>query len=362
MKVASAHITNFKRFKSFSIDFKNSITEDVAQRFLLLGDNGAGKTTILQAVALALSLAAGQTKSVEGFDWFGWVAARYERWGTPRIELEVHFSEEEIRNVHAVARRWYDSLPNDRRSRSFIEPGQSPVVKLTLHGTRYETTRPEDIWLFRGRFYARELLRLDPSVRALFAGLPGVFWFDQFRNLASPHSLKDPDAAPSSGRLTVGARISELRNQLLRWKLIQGKKYSATDWYGQIERLFQAVFPGRAFGEPEPMSRSGEPAATDLFFMLSDGERTYDLEEASAGEQTVFPILFEFVVQQIANCVVIIDEVDLNLHPPAAQALLALLPTMGKGCQFLLSTHAEAVSEIFAPSQIMRLPGGKLCL
>lgn len=361
MKVAAAHLSNFKRFRSQSVEFKNSITEDVAQRYLLLGDNGAGKTTVLQAVALALSMAAGQTRSIEEFDWFGWVAARYERWGTPRIELEVHFSDEEIRNVHAVARRWYDSLANDRRPASFIEPGHSSVVRLRLDGMRYETERPEDIWLFRGRAYAAQLLKLDPTVRSLFAGLPGVFWFDQFRNLASPHSLKRSDA-PSSGRLTVAARISELRNQLLRWKLIQGKKNSATDWYGQIERLFQAVFPGRAFGEPEPMSRSGEPAATDLFFMLSDGERTYDLEEASAGEQTVFPILFEFVVQQIAHSVVIIDEVDLNLHAPAAQALLALLPTMGPHCQFLLSTHAEAISEVFAPSQIARLPGGKLCL
>ncbi|WP_263747283.1 ATP-binding protein [Plectonema radiosum] len=33
----------------------------------------------------------------------------------------------------------------------------------------------------------------------------------------------------------------------------------------------------------------------------------------SAGEQSVFPIFYEFVRQQIAHSVVLIDEIDLNL-------------------------------------------------
>jgi len=49
----------------------------------------------------------------------------------------------------------------------------------------------------------------------------------------------------------------------------------------------------------------------------------------SAGEQAIFPILFEFVRQQIHRSVVLIDEVDLNLHPPLAQMLLGLLPRLG---------------------------------
>jgi predicted ATP-binding protein involved in virulence len=96
--------------------------------------------------------------------------------------------------------------------------------------------------------------------------------------------------------------------------------------------------------------------------MLSDGNRTYDIEEMSAGEQAVFPMLFEFVRQRIRNSIVLIDEIDLNLHPPLAQALLANLPRLGPQCQFIFTTHSSAISEIVSPHEILRLEGGLPCL
>jgi predicted ATP-dependent endonuclease of OLD family len=113
---------------------------------------------------------------------------------------------------------------------------------------------------------------------------------------------------------------------------------------------------------PEPMYRSGVPSPEDFYFIINDGNRAYDIEEMSAGEQAVFPILYEFVRQRIRNSIVLIDEVDLNLHPPLAQAFLAALPVIGPNCQFLLTTHSEAVTSVVSPEQIYRLPGGRLCL
>lgn len=59
------------------------------------------------------------------------------------------------------------------------------------------------------------------------------------------------------------------------------------------------------------------PTPEDYYFLINDDHRTYDIVEMSAGEQSVFPILYEFVRQQIAYSVVLIDEIDFNLHPPA---------------------------------------------
>jgi predicted ATP-binding protein involved in virulence len=82
----------------------------------------------------------------------------------------------------------------------------------------------------------------------------------------------------------------------------------------------------------------------------------------SSGEQSVFPILYEFVRQQIAHSVVLIDEIDLNLHPPVAQLLVSQLPKIGPTCQFILTTHSEAVNNIIGEDETFRLPGGSLCL
>ncbi|MFG6094265.1 AAA family ATPase [Leptothoe sp. ISB3NOV94-8A] len=86
------------------------------------------------------------------------------------------------------------------------------------------------------------------------------------------------------------------------------------------------------------------------------------MAEMSAGEQSIFPILYEFVRQQIAHSIVLIDEIDLNLHPPAAQHLMKQLVRLEPSCQFIITTHSEAASAIASPHELHRLTGGALCL
>ncbi len=110
------------------------------------------------------------------------------------------------------------------------------------------------------------------------------------------------------------------------------------------------------------MFRGGVPSPTDYYFIISDGNRTYDLTEMSAGEQAVFPMLYEFVRQRIRNSIVLIDEIELNLHPAVAQGLLANLSRLGPQCQFIFTTHSPVISEVVSPHEIFWLEGGRLCL
>ena len=95
MKVESILIKRFKRFDHLEVSFQNETLNSVSNRFLVLGDNGVGKTTLLQAIALPLALATKQIQRVTDFDWLGFLPGRYQRWGTPHIELEISFSDEE---------------------------------------------------------------------------------------------------------------------------------------------------------------------------------------------------------------------------------------------------------------------------
>lgn len=362
MKISRIHLRDFKRFESLDIPVVNSVTGDVAERFLILGDNGTGKTTVLQAVALCLSMAGGKTRSVTDFDWTGWVPGRYARWGQPLIEIEVLFADDEIAATQEAARRWYRSL-NGRADRAFVEAGNSRTVTLRLEGEHYGTVSGDmaELYQFRGRGYAAGLLRTDPSARELFERLPGLFWFDQFRNLATPPD--EGDSTGGSGRIAYATGVERLRRHLNGWQLNRLTQGTPTnDYLRELEDAFRRVFPGRSFGVPEPMFAGGMPSPEDFYFIINDGNRSYDIQEMSAGEQAVFPILYEFVRQRIRNSVVLIDEVDLNLHPPLAQALLGALTSLGSGCQFLLTTHAEAVTAVSDPNQVHRLAGGRLCL
>ncbi|EGO65987.1 AAA family ATPase [Acetonema longum] len=363
MKVSRIRIENLKRFKTLDIDVRNKMTGDIANQFLILGDNGTGKTTVLQAVALCLSMISGKIRSISEFDWQGWVPGRYEKWGKPLIELDIHFSDEEIQTTRTVAQKWLEL----RKPPSKVLPGERKMLTVRLHGEWIEAEdeagkkKKEYLYQFKGRFYAADLIKTSYWARDYFPKLPGLFWFDQYRNLATS-PLQEVEEN-QSGRVSYDIGVARLRRYLNGWKLNQlAGEDGGPDWLQELENSYKKVFPGRSFRGLEPMFKSGNPTPEEYYFTLSDGNRSYDIEEMSAGEQSIFPMLFEFVRMQIRNSVVLIDEVDLNLHPPLAQSLLNSLPNIGLDCQFLLTTHSESISSLCSPEEIYRLSGGKLCL
>jgi hypothetical protein len=374
MKVESISIQNFKLFDNLEVSFKNKTLDEVTSRFLILGDNGTGKTTLLQAIALPLALATKQIQNITEFDWLGFLPARYSKWGTPHIKLEVSFEPEEIEATREVAQRWYAAQPEEfRLEHPFIKPGDRTSIQLILNGEYWKAgTTPEEKAQFQGRYYAQKLLRIDPSIRSQFSKLPGIFWFDQFRNLGSNlyreasgfGSLPFGEGGFGGGRASFEIGVGRLRQYLIEWRQRQesGNRTYQTDYLTQLENLYTRIFPDRSFWGLEKIPRSNSPTEEDIYFLLKYRNRTYDLVEMSAGEQAIFPILYEFVRQQIAYSIVLIDEVDLNLHPPVAQFLVSQLPKIAPTCQLILTTHSEAVNDIIGEAETYRLPGGVLCL
>lgn len=157
--------------------------------------------------------------------------------------------------------------------------------------------------------------------------------------------------------------VGRLRQFLIDWRRRQesGRNYSE-DYLGQLEALYKKVFPERSFWGIENLPSLDSPTEETTYFLIDDGHRKYDIVEMSAGEQAVFPILYEFVRQQIAYSVVLLDEIDLNLHPSAAQFLVSQLNKIAPTCQFLFTTHSESVSNVVGESDTYRLAGGALCL
>ncbi|MCC5614075.1 AAA family ATPase [Nostoc sp. CHAB 5836] len=360
MKIESISIQNFKRFDNLPpISFKHKTLQEVSDQFLILGDNGSGKTTILQAIALPLSLATKKIQKVSDFNWIGFLASRYWRWGIPHIELEISFVDEEISATKEVAEIWYNSLPEYfQERRKFVEPGDNKILKLVLDGEDWQVgNREEDRLQFLGRNYVQKTFKKNPAIRSKFAKLPGVFWFDQYRLKTSDtgnteDGKKDDIASIES--------IASLRPYLLDWteKRKTPNYNSENDYYLKLENYYKRIFKGRSFAGLEPSTNQGD----EPFFVLNDENRTYDIVEMSGGEYSVFPILYEFVRQQIAYSIVLIDELDLNLHPPLAQFFVNQLPKLSPTSQFIFTTHSEAVTEIIGNDEIYRLKGGKLCL
>jgi len=361
MKLRRIQIENFKRFDEFDLDLTSNGAAEKLK--LVLGDNGSGKSTFLQAIALPLSMAMEVVRDVTDFEWVGFVPGRYNVGGEPLIRLDVEFDDDELEATASIAEQWDQSRPQFMRDeKPFHAPGTSKVVRLELKGNRLSASSAEEMYQFKGRSYARRLMKTGVDVRDQFQSLPGLFWFDQYRNLGS--ARHEPEENGLGGRQSYDIGVSKLRKYLIGWyfqkRSEKGEKPYNIDL---LEERFAKVFPGRKFLGVEPMPGIDSPTSDDFYFLLRDAEKnTYDIEEMSAGEQAVMPILYEFIRQRIGKSLVLIDEVDLNLHPPAAQLFASQLLRIAPDCQFIVTTHSEAVTTVFAPDEIIRLQGGRLCL
>jgi predicted ATPase len=122
------------------------------------------------------------------------------------------------------------------------------------------------------------------------------------------------------------------------------------DFYAKLEDLYKKVFPNRAFEGARPRFDIFEKAKAPDFFLSCDGKQ-YELGEMSAGERAIFPILMDFARWNINNSIIIIDEIELHLHPPLQQGFVRVLEKLGNNNQFILTTHSNNVGIFFKETE-----------
>ncbi len=351
MQITRLSLRNFRGLQRLDVDFLREGTDQPRPLTLFLGANGTGKTTALQAIALTLSLATRKTPEPAAFKWPGFIAERVSSLGPTRVELDVQFDAQERSATQELFEEWARSARPELVA-SIHPPGQLARVTLVYEdGALFSPQGSEALSQFLGRYFIRYLIRSHAHLRDRFALVGDVFWFDQHRNL-----------------MTIGDEgvqgIERLRQYLIGWWAFHTSpgRTDASDYLARLETRFAKLFPGTKFVGVEPRVIGRAPSAADAYFLLEREGRSYDLSEMSSGEQSVFPLLYEFVRLDIARSVVLIDELELHLHPPQQQALIASLRSIGPDCQFLLTSHSPYLESVTPTEEEVRLPGGQRCL
>jgi len=366
VKIKHLHISNFRGVKELDIDFSGS---DGTPRPMtaLIGDNGSGKTSVLQAIALVLSLATRRTGAPHEFSWPGFMPERVGTLGETRVQLVVQFDPDEISSTSSLTSTWQDSWPPDALQTSrLVDPGNCAEVELVYTAGKLVCPQGDSgLSQFLGRYFVRELSSSQPHLRRALRHLGDVFWFDQNRNIASTVGPKREEQASGNGsHESWETGVEQLREYLVGWWAYHTSpvKLSGKDYIPELEEQFNRVFPGTVFRGVEPRGNGGESRVSDFYFLLEREGRVFDISEMSSGEQAIFPLLYEFVRLDIARSVVLIDELELHLHPPKQQALLAALPKIGPDCQFIISTHSPYLEQVIPDEHEVRLQGGSICL
>ncbi len=347
MKVRKLDLKYFKKHRDLALDFTDPETGLAQDLIVLVGHNGSGKSSVLQAIAATLGTATSRLKQPTDLVWPGLEPALIDQnWGRfpASVSLEVQFSRSETAAVHECWRHLVE------QGKDLGEPAANEVVQLTWQGDRVQAPSAAELWQFKGRSYAVQLKQRPEDL----AKTGTILWYDEQRTATS--------LTAQDSETNLNLTIDLLRDRLSKWqgfnqRLESGQyqlKLGQRDLYEALKGYYAQVFPGHHFEGPVP--RDGvDSILSEPWFYLYDGQRQYELAEMSAGERAIFPILMDFANWNVCNSVILIDELELHLHPPLQQALLRVLPKLGENNQFIITTHSDYLANLVPESQIQRL-------
>ena len=357
MKLKSIKFKNYRCFKDVEIDFDDHIT-------LVVGKNGAGKTAILDAVAVSigtflLGIDGGVGRSILKDD------ARYEFYdldGTIDSQHQFPVKIESIgdcRNEENV--KWGRSL-NSENGKTTIKD----AVELTSIAKKvqqqimkgYKTLiLPLISYYGTGRLYAQkkekrniksltELRRQVGYVDCMAAESNEKLMLNWFQT----QTLKSLQKQQKTGVLEPPILLKTVEKAICRcYERISGSKNASISFDLDTHRLML---------EFEKAEGDAQKFAMDE---MSDGyKNTLSMIGDIAYRMAVLnPILGDQVLEKTPG-VVLIDEIDLHLHPQWQQTILSDLHVIFPKVQFIVSSHAPAVINSVPREQIRILDHGEI--
>ena len=329
MRVAHLKLTNVRSIKTAELRFQPGFN-------LIVGDNGSGKTTILESLAVCISeyvrSCTGETKARP----FGDEAIRM---GAESLDVECRF-EHEGSPVRLVIHR-----PRERGGRQ---------VKRELVGTRTPSVAHSHELREDGAGYAADLS--EPAGRPL-----GVLY--------STARAVPKERAPRS----LGGRSAAYEGALLDREV--GLGYFAS-WMSVKQSLdderSRQVLAGIGSSVQRFLPGYGNLrlGGTDGRTLLIDRHgKTIAVRHLSHGERGILAVVLDLTwrLAQLnvdspdpaseCGAVVLIDEIDLHLHPKWQREIARKFTETFPRCQFIATTHSPQVIGEVEPARIQIISG-----
>ncbi len=357
MKLKSAKLVNYRCFKDAVIEFDEHIT-------LLLGKNGSGKTAILDAVAVAIStfllgLDGGVCRSLLKDD------ARYEFHdlnGMIDSQHQFPVSIESIgdcldqRNV-----KWIRSLNSERGKTTIKDAGELigiakkaqnqimtgdkslifPLISYYGTGCSYAQKKEK-----RNLKSLKEFKRQVGYVDCMAAKLNEKLMLNWFQL----QTLKSLQEQQKTGILDRPLLLKTVEKAICRsFERISGARNASLIFDLDTRRLVL---------EFETADGSAQKYAMDE---MSDGyKNTLSIIGDIAYRMAVLnPTLGDQILEKTPG-IVLVDEIDLHLHPQWQQTILNDLHAIFPEVQFIVSSHAPTVINSVPREQIRILNHGEI--
>ena len=340
MILKKLNISNFKMFNQLELSFEPGFN-------LLLGDNGVGKTTILEAASVALS----------GF----------------LVGMEDVYA----RNIYKNDVRYQIVKDqNETPNKSYSSPTEV-YCTLEYKGVDYTWTRAKKDTTGGSRttIVPKDIVQVS---RKLVNDMDGEIWPLVSYQSASRHWI----AARSDANEKKRNQLHDRRCGYLGCMDRTVNMLSIYDWCKQMEwsSVKNRSIPKNyaVFGEivSKFMSIMNDGVISEVFFhpnveklLYTENGEFKEIEDLSAGYQSVLNLVIDLAYRmailnpdmgeeiQYTDGVVLIDEIDSNLHPKWQWRIVDALVETFPNLQFIVATHSPIIVSSCKDVNIINIDG-----
>lgn len=391
MRISSMVLKNIKCFQEKEISFVSNATGEISNVCVLVGANGAGKTTILKSIVSTFSLIDPTFKG-EIFN------SRAITIGADNavVQVNLNFGKQEVVDIGKMSGKSFSvfscyhknvSIVNNHQKNSTIfvpfinnsnisfSIGNQPVeLAVTVDSTIPMMGEALDA---NGNVndsltnYSLYLWQLQQANKGL------VIYIDAFRyamgttELSIDNNKNEVNAKDCALKSTiVNGKVSKRHASLRQWLLELDYKHlkNANDYHTKSIYSFLIKVCNTFFDE---FVYEGIDENKQIKFRSKENKALLmDLDMLSDGFKSVFIIIAELIRRlstayktDIENdiefyegeAVVLIDEIDCHLHPKWQQKILPGLRKLFPNCQFIVTTHSPFVLDSVNSDEIIKI-------
>ncbi len=367
MKLESISIRDFRCIESLDLSFKDDL-DLIRDRVPIVGPNTSGKTSILDAIALSLMPITGVFPPREGLRLSPPAIVRSGAIRT-QVSSTLWFSDDEIEATKEVIARseakGHMPVPSEGRvTVHWTYPDPEAPFPWGYH--RWEP--PNGYTMSLGRQYLAGNLHVPGLGPRLFQQLGGVFLFDQQRTglskllpnqeirqlgqLLNPELFGRDNGTPPIG-IGAAQRWEQagytptrdprliLTSLAMRAQVAQDPKATEKEDFARLKQIYEHVCHPHTIGDLYNTEHG-----LDMEFWHHRVRYYYD--GLSSGQQAILLMLLRFATVRIHRSIVLIDELELHLHPLWQGRLYAALPRLGEDNQYIFTTHSTYLRDTIA--------------
>lgn len=334
MKIESLILENYRGFQSLKLD--------LPQRCLLVGRNGSGKSTVLDALTVGLDgLMRELAPVLEESGWRGWRLTDIDiHNGSNGVRATLDFGGPTVSIFH---RRGSETAINARLVSPAGYEAQPLAVLMSLR-----TSRLLPAWLESERRLVHPYRGIQPELEAWWVSMDEGYatfsqtvpWFRREENAENETRLRRDPAYRHRSLEVVRSALTSFLNGL-------GTGAFANPHISRVDASGNPLAP--ATDGELVFDKDGQPLTIQ---QLSDGERTTLLMVMDIARRLAIANPKDDPLQ--GTGIVLIDEVELHLHPAWQRAVLPALFATFPNIQFIATTHSPQVLAS-VPSECVRI-------